>query len=60
MVQVKFPLLIGGKQTQSEVEDGEVPDSTVEDRTVNVKVVVTEEEGKDKTDGEEGVRNVSW
>lgn len=58
-VQVKFPLFVGGQQTQSHVEDGEVPDSAVEDGTVNEEVVVTEEECEEKTDGEEGVGDVS-
>jgi hypothetical protein len=58
-IQIKFPLLICRNQTKSEVENGEVPDSAVEDWTVNVKMVVTKEKCEDKADGEEGVRNVS-
>ncbi len=58
-VQVKFALLIGRQQTQSEVEDGQVTDSTVEDWTVNIKVIVAEKECEDKTDDKEGVCDVS-
>ncbi len=59
-VQVKFPLLIGSEKAEGEVEDGKVTDAGVEDGTVNVKVIVTEDEGKEESDGKESVRDVLW
>jgi hypothetical protein len=57
-VQVKFPLFVSSEEAEGKVENGKVTDTGVEDGTVNVKVVVTEEEGEEKSDGKESVRDV--